>query len=112
MIFIESEFIPYYIKLVPVFFSIMGALSALGMYIFGIKNLIFLKYIKVGRLMYFFFNKKWYFDKIYNEFFTLNILSFGHHITFKLIDRGIFEFFGPSGLTIECILDKRVKSSN
>jgi NADH-ubiquinone oxidoreductase chain 5 len=45
-----------------------------------------------------FFSKKWYFDQIYNFFIVYPILRFGHGYTFKIVDRGIIELVGPSGL--------------
>ena len=50
--------------------------------------------------MYFynFLNKKWFFDKIFYEFINQNILQISYNITYKLIDKGIIEFFGPLGL--------------
>jgi len=49
--------------------------------------------------MYTFLNRKWFFDKVYNEFVTQNMLHFGYHTSYKLIDRGVFEFLGPLGLS-------------
>ena len=40
-----------------------------------------------------------YFDNIYNTYIVNNILYFGYHISFKLVDRGILELFGPLGIT-------------
>jgi NADH:ubiquinone oxidoreductase subunit 5 (subunit L)/multisubunit Na+/H+ antiporter MnhA subunit len=49
--------------------------------------------------IYTFFIKKWYFDNIYNKF-VVNIFFFiGYHISFKLLDRGLFELIGPLGIT-------------
>jgi hypothetical protein len=45
--------------------------------------------------IYFFLMKKWYFDLIYNNVFIFNILNLSYTLTFKLIDRGFIEFFGP-----------------
>ena len=49
--------------------------------------------------MYTFLNRKWFFDKVYNEYITQHVLSFGYQTTYKLIDRGLFEFLGPLGIT-------------
>jgi hypothetical protein len=49
--------------------------------------------------MYTFLNRKWFFDKVYNEYITQNMLHFGYHTSYKLIDRGVFEFLGPLGLS-------------
>ena len=47
---------------------------------------------------YNFFNKKWYFDRIYNEIITQKFLDISYVHTYKNIDRGILEIFGPSGI--------------
>jgi hypothetical protein len=39
--------------------------------------------------------KKWYFDKLYNQHIGLNILNQSYYFTYKDIDRGLVEFFGP-----------------
>ena len=49
--------------------------------------------------MYTFLNRKWFFDKVYNEYITQHVLSFGYQTTYKLVDRGLFEFLGPLGIT-------------
>ena len=54
-----------------------------------------------GRSMYTFLNRKWFFDKVYNEYITQHVLSFGYQTTYKLIDRGLFEFLGPLGITLK-----------
>ena len=52
-----------------------------------------------GRKLYTFFNRKLFFDKIYNEYVSQNILDFGYHFTYKSIDRGLIESLGPFGLS-------------
>ena len=48
--------------------------------------------------MYSFLNKKWYFDKVYNEYINKKLLLFGYFVSFKGIDKGIVEMFGPYGI--------------
>lgn len=64
-------------------------------------------FIKVGTIhndlavllyAYAFFSKKWYFDQVYNTYVVYPFLRFGHDYTFKMLDRGIIELFGPTGL--------------
>jgi NADH:ubiquinone oxidoreductase subunit 5 (subunit L)/multisubunit Na+/H+ antiporter MnhA subunit len=50
------------------------------------------------RLAYFFLAKKWYFDLLYNNIFVFNLLNSFYLLTFKVIDRGLIEFFGPLSL--------------
>jgi NADH:ubiquinone oxidoreductase subunit 5 (subunit L)/multisubunit Na+/H+ antiporter MnhA subunit len=52
-----------------------------------------------GKKIYNFLNKKWFFDKIYNEFFGQFFFKFGYSVSYKFIDRGIFEIMGPTGLS-------------
>jgi len=96
---LEAEFIPHYIKLVPVVFSLTGAISAFILYMSYSNSLYELKVSPIGRKLYTFLNRKWFFDKVYNDYVTQNMLSFGYHTSYKLIDRGVFEFLGPLGLS-------------
>lgn len=99
-IILESEFIPAYIKLVPVVFSITGAWLSYTLFM-GYGNTLFqLSLTKFGLLAYRFFNKKWYFDVVYNYFIVRSMLDFGYFITFKVLDRGFFEYAGPHGFLI------------
>jgi len=96
---LEAEFIPHHIKLVPVIFSLTGAISAFILYMSYANSLYELKVSPIGRKLYTFLNRKWFFDKVYNDYVTQNMLSFGYHTSYKLIDRGVFEFLGPLGLS-------------
>jgi NADH-ubiquinone oxidoreductase chain 5 len=98
MILFDSEFLPAWIKLIPVLFSLFGASLAFVLYHFYPRLLLSTKESSIGRQLYKFLNKKWYFDEIYNALFIFPILSFGYRITFRLIDRGIIEIFGPYGI--------------
>jgi hypothetical protein len=53
----------------------------------------------VGKKIYNFLNRKWFFDKIYNEYFGQFFFKFGYSISYKFVDRGIFEILGPTGLS-------------
>lgn len=95
---VESEFIPYTVKLVPVILSLFGAALAFVSYHFYSRGLYLFKMTTLGRKLYSFFNKKWYFDNIYNHFIVKPTLSFGYQVSFKTLDRGIIEILGPHGL--------------
>lgn len=89
----DYEYIPLYIKIIPLVLSFMGLLI----------GLIFLTVVDINGIIkyksfFYFFNFKWYFDFFYNSFIAFPALSTGYYITFKFIDRGVFEFFGPTGL--------------
>jgi len=96
--FLEVEFLNVFIKLLPIIISIFGGLLSLFLYhyysyIFYVvnKNVIY-------REIYVYFNKKWLFDIIYNHFIVKKILFISYFITFKMLDRGLFEIVGPTGL--------------
>jgi proton-translocating NADH-quinone oxidoreductase chain L len=97
-LFIESEFIPTSIKLVPTFLSFTGAALALIFNHFYSKELYNFTISNFGLVMYSFLNKKWYFDKLYNEYINKKVLLFGYFVSFKGIDKGIVEIFGPYGI--------------
>jgi len=46
-----------------------------------------------------FFNRKWFFDKVYNESVALPALNLGYSGTTLALDRGVIELFGPTGLS-------------
>jgi len=96
---IESEFIPINYKLLPLIFSLSGALSSYILYSYFQYSLFRLKLTKIGNFLYHFLNKKWWFDKFYNEYIAQPVLSFGYHGSYKTIDRGIIEILGPFGIS-------------
>jgi len=95
----DAEFAPQFFKILPVCFSIFGSFLALYFYTFLPKDLFSLKTSIVGRNCYTFLNKKWFFDKFYNEFLNQAALTFGFYVTYKILDRGLIEMIGPFGLT-------------
>jgi NADH-ubiquinone oxidoreductase chain 5 len=96
---IDSEFIPVFYKLLPVFCSIFGLLFGAYLYICNARLLYVLKTSSCGTILYNFLNRKWFFDKVYNECISQFFLKFGYNVTYKIIDKGIFETFGPKGLS-------------
>lgn len=96
---IDAEHIPQTAKLLPVTLSIFGALSSYLLYSYGSETLYFLKTSPLGLKFYTFFNRKWFFDKVYNEIIGQFFLSAAYHLTYKQIDRGLIESLGPFGLT-------------
>ncbi len=97
---IDSEFISTTIKLLPVIISCLGSILSFILYSFYNKLMFQFKISFIGKKFYNFFNKKWFFDKIYNECLTQVFLKFGYRVSYKIIDRGIIEVFGPMGLSI------------
>merc|ERR1711862_1032568 len=80
---IDSEFIQIEYKLLPLILSLCGITFAFFQYT---RNTYFL-------------NKKWFFDKIYNEFVVQSFFEKGFSISYKIIDKGIIEIFGPKGFS-------------
>jgi NADH-ubiquinone oxidoreductase chain 5 len=95
----DAEFIPLFYKLLPIHFSLLGFISAFYVYSFLSEILFVIKSLKLFKKVYVFLNKKWFFDKIYNEYFSQFFFKFGYSISYKFIDRGIFELLGPTGLS-------------
>ena len=94
-LFIESEFISTSIKLIPTILSFIGAIFALIINRYYNKKLYTFTISNFGLVMYSFLNKKWYFDKVYNEYINKKLLFFGYFVSFKGIDKGLIEMFGP-----------------
>jgi NADH-ubiquinone oxidoreductase chain 5 len=97
---LEAEFIPHYIKLVPLVISILGAGSSFVLYTYFVEKLFAWKVENsLGRKIYTFLNGKWFFDKVYTEFVVQTSLNHGYHNTYKLVDRGLIELLGPHGIS-------------
>jgi NADH-ubiquinone oxidoreductase chain 5 len=94
---IEAEFLFVGIKLLPIIFSILSGIIALILYNYYPEYTYFIGNNYLINI-YKFFNKKWYFDLIYNRIIVKFILDFGYFITFKMLDRGLIEFIGPTGI--------------
>jgi NADH-ubiquinone oxidoreductase chain 5 len=95
----DSEFISLFYKLLPVNLSLLGAILSFILYIFNYRLLFVVKTSFGGKKIYNFFNRKWFFDKIYNEYFGQFFFKMGYSVSYKFIDRGIFELLGPFGLS-------------
>lgn len=94
----EAEFLSIGVKLLPFFVSLLGMSSSFIFYIYGAG--IFFKYWKYSwfRVLYIFFNKKWLFDLIYNRVIVKNFFVLAYDYLFKIIDRGLLEKVGATGL--------------
>jgi NADH-ubiquinone oxidoreductase chain 5 len=95
----DAEFIPGFYKILPVQLSLLGVFSAFLLYSFKSDLLFKLKTSVWGKKIYNFLNRKWFFDKIYNEYLGQFFFKFGYSISYKFVDRGIFEILGPTGLS-------------
>ncbi len=93
LLFLQSEFIPFWIKNLPVIFTAIGTASYLIT-----RNFIGYYWSLYVKLFYL-FSKKWYLDAIYNKIFTQSFLWFGYEITYNPLDKGYIEVLGPKGLS-------------
>ena len=96
--YIEAEFLPFYIKIIPFVLTMLGIFVAVLMYNIYEKKFVNLIFYKITYYLYCFLVKKWYFDIIYNEIIVKNVLKFGYVISFKMIDRSLLELLGPLGI--------------
>jgi len=108
---IDAEFIPIHIKWLPVVVSLLGA--SLSMFVFHFfKDFLFNICVQpIGRNFYIFLNRRWLFDRLQNDLIGSVILKLGYNTTYKLIDKGVIELFGPKGVTFLTITFSKQISS-
>lgn len=99
-LFVESEWIPTDIKLIPFMYTLLGIVLAFATNLLATHQVFRFKLTSIGRNLYLFFNLRWLFDIIYNEWVAKTFLFFGYQYSFKLLDRGIIDMIGPSGITL------------
>ncbi|MEY2703691.1 MAG: dehydrogenase subunit 5, partial [Bacteroidota bacterium] len=110
---LDFEFISSGYKFLPLFFVISGCLISFSLYSYGLSHLFSIKSLKEVQFIYYFFNRKWYFDRLYNDIVSKNMLFVGYHITYQTFDRGILEHVGPYSLSNkDLFLMKWVKSQH
>ena len=95
---LESEYIPQYIKFIPLIGTASGAIVSYFINMGDSSIAYSMKTSFIGQKLYTFLNKRWLFDKVYNEFIALPSLRFGYEVSFKAMDKGIIEMFGPYGI--------------
>lgn len=98
---LESEWLDASVKIVPLIFSISGASLAFTHYLFSFETLFALKNFPLGRSLYTFLNRKWLFDKVYNEWVSQSLLNVAYTQTYQGMDRGLLEFLGPQGIATQ-----------
>ena len=106
---IEAEFIPWLVKLCPVYLSLVGGGLSFLFYHFFYHSFFyfFSSNFSFFRSLYIFLNQKWFFDRFFNEHINYYFLKFGYSISFKTIDKGILEFFGPLGFEFFIVSSSR-----
>jgi NADH-quinone oxidoreductase subunit L len=81
----------FYKNLPLIVFILAFTITMVG-YQFFSKTLTNLFFTKLGFEIYLFFNKKWYFDIVYNKFFIRASYLLGYKVLFKSVDRGLINF--------------------
>jgi len=94
----DIEFINLFNKQLPLIFTICGASSAYFIYSFGLDSYINVKKTKGYKVIYNFLSRKWYFDRVYNQLVSQNVLHSSYFFSYKDVDRGLIEIVGPSGI--------------
>jgi proton-translocating NADH-quinone oxidoreductase chain L len=100
ILLLESEYIPQSQKFFPLIFTILGGFLAFIINYYATKKTYFFKLTSMGNKFYYMFNKRWFFDKVYNDFIGEKALQFGYHVSFKTLDKGCFEILGPFGISV------------
>jgi NADH-ubiquinone oxidoreductase chain 5 len=99
-ILFSSEFAtPRMMKLIPILFSAIGAFLAYRVNFCANKFIYVLKTSTLGTKCYCFFNKRWSFDKVFNDFIAKSFLRFGYEVSLKTLDKGAISILGPYGIS-------------
>lgn len=95
-IMIEAEFLPQFVKNLPLILTISGALIA---YLFSITWVSGAYQIASNHLskVYLFLNQRWFYDKILNELVAYNAYKIGYDFV-KIFDKGLLELLPMFGL--------------
>jgi proton-translocating NADH-quinone oxidoreductase chain L len=91
----DIEFLETKYKLMPLFLTLLGIGVAYYIYTFGLFSYYNIKKSPYYKNIYNFFNKKWYFDRVYFETIATESLAFPHSYFYKDVDRGLIEKAGP-----------------
>jgi NADH-ubiquinone oxidoreductase chain 5 len=92
---IDEEFLPTSIKLLPTILSISALILAYEYYILIDPFRSSLEYNKFFLNFYYFFNKKWLFDRVYNNLLVEKGYYHTFFGTYVSFDRGLLEKIGP-----------------
>jgi len=97
---VEAEFsLPIIIKLAPAILTIVGASAAVLLYLLYPRFLFKLTNNNFNMAIYTFLNGKYLLDIILNSYIIRGGMSLGYILS-KYLDRGVFEYLGPNGLTL------------
>ncbi|MBB21232.1 MAG: hypothetical protein CMP20_17510, partial [Rickettsiales bacterium] len=97
---LEAEYIDQSIKHLPFVLTCIGGFLGLTVNSPAMSSLVYkMKLTAIGKTAYTFLNRRWLFDKVYNDYIGRPALSFGYNVSFKSIDKGVLEILGPFGIT-------------
>lgn len=96
---LEAEYIPQWIKLLPLGFTLSGAGLALWLQANWGEALLSWTLHPALRTLYGFLNKRWLVDRVYNVYLGQPGLRFGYEGSFRTLDKGVIEHWGPLGLS-------------
>ena len=100
----DIEFIDLFHKLLPLIVTLSGAFYAYFLYSINLEHFYEVKKTKTFKVFYNFLNRKWYFDRVYNQLIGQQSLNISYNFSYKSLDRGIIEKLGPSGIVNTIIL--------
>jgi len=95
---ILAEYVSVFVKNLPFFFSILALFTVYFFEFVIFKFVLKFKLSYIGRVLVVFFNKKWFFDLIYNEFIGIPFLKNCYFMVFQPLDKGFLEYIGPFGI--------------
>ncbi|GJT18353.1 NADH dehydrogenase subunit 5 [Tanacetum coccineum] len=96
----ESEFAaPTITKLIPIPFSTSGASVAYNVNPVADQFQRAFQTSTFCNRLYSFFNKRWFFDQVFNDFLVRSFLRFGYEVSFEALDKGAIEILGPYGIS-------------
>ena len=110
LVLLESEYIPQAEKMLPLLYTLIGALLAYTLHFALPRRGYQLKTSWLGRRLYTMLNRRWFFDKVYNDFVGRRVMDFGYQISWKAIDKGCLEVLGPFGVAATLPLWSRLIS--
>jgi proton-translocating NADH-quinone oxidoreductase chain L len=98
---LAGEFLPFSVKMTPFFGSMVSVLLVfiLNSELAATKAANLYTSPTV-RSMQRFLSHKWYFDTVYNRLINQPLLECGYRVVFALMDKGLLEAVGPTGLGV------------
>lgn len=95
-----GEFLPFYIKILPFVGSMISVVMVFVLSSKKLENFAISLYENIDyRTAYHFLSHKWYFDTVYNRLINQPLLEWAYRVVFVLIDKGLLEIAGPTGLS-------------